>query len=60
LYRRTGGENPKEREHAMLWILNLSDGSKSLLDIAEKSGISFDVISAVAVELETAELLQEV
>jgi aminopeptidase-like protein len=60
LYRSTGGENPKEREHAMLWVLNLSDGSNSLLDIAEKSGISIDVISAVAVELETADLLEEV
>lgn len=60
LYRNTGGENPKEREHAMLWVLNLSDGSNSLLDIAEKSGISIEVISAVAVELETAELLEEV
>ena len=28
----------------MLWVLNLSDGHHTLLDIAEKSGMSFDVI----------------
>ena len=25
----------------MLWVLNQSDGSRSLLDIAERSGLSF-------------------
>lgn len=28
----------------MLWVLNLSDGHHTLLDIAKRSGISFDVI----------------
>ena len=33
----------REREHAMLWVLNQSDGSNSLLDIARRSGLAFDV-----------------
>jgi hypothetical protein len=33
-------------EMALLWILNLSDGSSSVLDIAERSGLSFDAFVA--------------
>ena len=33
---------------ARLWVLNLSDGKHSLLDIAERSGISFPSISEAA------------
>jgi len=33
---------------AMLWVLNLSDGTRSLLDIAERSGIEFKSIRAAA------------
>ncbi len=33
---------------ARLWVLNLSDGEHSLLDIAERSGISFSIISEAA------------
>ena len=39
LYGATGGRSPADRERAMLWILNQSDGSASLLDIAQRSGI---------------------
>lgn len=38
--KKDGGK----REMAMLWVLNLSDGKHSLLDIAEKSGLNFDVV----------------
>jgi aminopeptidase-like protein len=38
---------------AMLWILNLSDGTHSLLDIAERAGLPF------AVARDTARLLQQ-
>ena len=32
-----------EREQmALLWMLNLSDGTNSILDIAERSGLSFE------------------
>ena len=40
-----GGETDgKSRELAMLWLLNLSDGSHTLLDIAEESGLEFSLI----------------
>ena len=42
LYRSTGGEACEEQILARLWVLNLSDGKHSLLDIAERSGIVFD------------------
>ena len=60
LYRATGGTNPKEREHAILWMLNQSDGKQSLLDIAERSGLGFATLRDVAAELEAAGLLSEV
>ena len=34
--------------NARLWVLNLSDGEHSLLDIAERSQISFSVIRDAA------------
>ena len=33
---------------AMLWVLNLSDGDHSLLDIAERSGLPFDAVADAA------------
>jgi aminopeptidase-like protein len=41
LYRSTGGESIGAEINARLWVLNLSDGEHSLLDIAERSGLSF-------------------
>jgi len=41
LYRSTGGEAIPEEINARLWVLNLSDGEHSLLDIAERSGLGF-------------------
>ena len=32
----------------MLWVLNQSDGTHSLLDIAERSGLAFDIIKDAA------------
>jgi aminopeptidase-like protein len=48
LYRTIGGEIGQPlNELALLWVLNLSDGSNSLLDISERSGLPFyDVESA--------------
>lgn len=48
LFRATGGTQPAEFEHALLWVLNQSDGRHSLLDIAERSGLEFEVLSAAA------------
>ena len=52
LYDAFGGSSDRNEMHmAMLWVLNLSDGENSLLDIADRSGFSFKVI------LETASIL---
>jgi aminopeptidase-like protein len=48
LYRSTGGDTVGVDISARLWVLNLSDGEHSLLDIAERSGIPFSAISDAA------------
>jgi aminopeptidase-like protein len=48
LYRATGGNAIDTEIHARLWVLNLSDGTHSLLDIAERSGIAFTTICEAA------------
>lgn len=58
LFRSTGGRHPGEFEHALLWVLNQSDGSKSLLDIAERSGLPFELIAEAADALVDVELLR--
>jgi len=58
LYRMTGGhQHVPQRQLALLWILNQGDGTASLLDIAERSGIPFDLIASAAAELLAAGLL---
>ena len=57
LYPSTGGGLPDVERLAMLWLLNQSDGSKSVLDIALRAGISFDVLAGCAERLLEAELL---
>lgn len=42
---------------AMLWVMNLCDGTHSLLDIAERSGLRFAQIASAAARLEEAGLL---
>jgi aminopeptidase-like protein len=58
LYRAAGGavESPDD-ERALLWVLNLSDGAASLLDIAQQSGLSYPVIRRAMDRLEAAGLL---
>jgi len=59
LYRTMGGNvESKEAELAMLWVLNLSDGHHSLLEIAERSKLAFPAVRAAASALETAGLLR--
>jgi len=57
LYGAMGGTNLPDAQLAMLWVLNLSDGQHSLLDIAERSGISFATVVATAAVLERHDLL---
>jgi aminopeptidase-like protein len=60
LYQTTGGQKDrKQRELAMLWVLNLSDGSNTLLDISDKSGLTFDLIKDAADALSECDLLKE-
>jgi aminopeptidase-like protein len=49
----------KQREMAMLWVLNYSDGKNSLLDICEKSLLPFARVREAAVALEEHGLLKE-
>ncbi len=60
LYATFGGrKDSSDREMATLWILNLSDGHHSLLEIAERSGMSFSMIRECADALIRTELLIE-
>jgi aminopeptidase-like protein len=60
LYRAIGGTPTHEQvELAMLWVLNLSDGASSLLDIAERAGLDFDLVARAAVLLRDHGLLTE-
>ena len=47
-------------ELALLWVLNQSDGDHGLLDIAERSGLEFNVIHSAASALKESGLLQPV
>ena len=60
LYSTIGGDSGRSRELALLWVLNLSDGYSSLLDVAERSGLGFSVIREAADALLEAGLLREV
>ena len=61
LYNLSGGhQTTQERQMAMLWLLNLSDGKNSLLDIAQRSKISFTAIAQIANILVEHHLLTEI
>jgi aminopeptidase-like protein len=60
LYAAVGGTNPDESRMALLWVLNLSDGSSSLLDVASRSGLSMTAIIEAAGRLREAGLLDAV
>ena len=57
LGRRGLYASPGAEEMALLWVLNLSDGRTSLLEIAEKSGLGFESIRRAADRLVGAKLL---
>ncbi len=48
LYPSGGGESLAREIHARLWVLNLSDGRHSLLEIAERSRLPFPMIQDAA------------
>lgn len=58
LYRKMGGyQDVEQHQLAMLWVLNQSDGLHSLLDIAGKAELPFNVIRSAANDLIDADLL---
>lgn len=60
LYDQIGGTSEsKVTQIAALWILNFSDGSHSLLDIAMKSNIKFSIILKAAEVLLKCNLLKK-
>jgi len=59
LYRSAGGAvATPDDERALLWLLNQSDGSASLLDVARTSGLPYRVVRRAAERLEGAGLVQ--
>jgi aminopeptidase-like protein len=60
LYDSLGGRSDtKQAQLAMLWVLNLSDGEHTLVQIAERAGLPFDAIAGAADSLHHAGLLKE-
>ncbi|MFY4729204.1 DUF4910 domain-containing protein [Nitrospira sp. BLG_2] len=60
LYRAIAGQQERQnRELVLLWVLNLSDGRHSLLDIAERADVSFEEVQRAAEALVACDLLQE-
>lgn len=59
LYDSLGGRSDaKEAQMAMLWVLSLSDGEHSLLDVAERAGLPFGTVADAAEALCDAGLLK--
>lgn len=60
LYHKIGGRHDsKAFQLAMLWVLNLSDGNHTLLDISERANLDFDLIKDAANTLLEHHLLKE-
>jgi aminopeptidase-like protein len=60
LYRAVGGGNgdPESRQYAMLWLLQMGDGTETLFDVTQRSGIAFDEVQAAADLLERREPIE--
>jgi aminopeptidase-like protein len=57
LYPTVGGPAAEREQLAMLWVLNQSDGERSLLEIAERSGLPLQLLAQIADRLVAAKLL---
>ena len=53
-----GGKAAKPDQLALLWVLNLCDGGNSVLDIAERSELSFDQLRGAIEALSACGLLE--
>lgn len=59
LYDAFGEDEPPETRMALLWVLNLSDGRHSLLDVARRAGLPFAAVRRAADALLGVDLLAE-
>lgn len=59
LYGSLGGKSTQDSVMAMLWVLNLADGRHTLLDMAERANIEFELIRRAAEALLATDLLSE-
>jgi aminopeptidase-like protein len=59
LYPAMGGAAAQDEQLAMLWVLNQSDGGKSALEIAARSGLGLSDVDRAARALVDAGLLRE-
>ncbi|TDV46886.1 DUF4910 domain-containing protein [Actinophytocola oryzae] len=60
LYESLGGRSDaKDAQLAMLWVLNLSDGTNDLLTIADRARLPFAAVAAAADALHAAGLLKD-
>jgi aminopeptidase-like protein len=58
LYDDVGGDHKRQDvQTAILWVLNLSDGSHTTLDICEKSGLEYSVVDIAIRKLVESKLL---
>jgi aminopeptidase-like protein len=60
LYPAMGAQGTTDPLMARLWVLNLSDGANTLLDIAERAAMPFEVIKEAADALADGGLLRPV
>lgn len=58
LYAGGGSKEAVAKNLSNLWVLNLADGEHSLLDIAERADLPFDLVAGSARRLEKERLLQ--
>jgi aminopeptidase-like protein len=60
LYSSVGGHLAGDFQMALLWLLNMSDGENSLLDIAARSNLPWEIIKEAVRALSEAGLLKPV
>jgi aminopeptidase-like protein len=58
LARFRSGRSAAAHRHALLWVLNYSDGENTLLDIAARAGLRWSDIKHAASALRACDLLK--
>jgi aminopeptidase-like protein len=60
LYSSIGGRSAGDFQMAILWLLNMSDGTNSLLDIAERCNLPWEMLKEAVRALDEAGLLKPI